>query len=363
MKLTAEPKTLAEAIAWTARTIPTRPVVPILAGLLLEADDDHLTISAFDYDTSSRATIACDVAEPGRVVLPGRLLAELTKTLPDRAMLTLTTTSNETTLTYEGGEFSLLTLPDDDYPTLPTPPQPTGTIDAAALATAVTQVHPAAATDGTLPMLTAIRLDTHDQRLTLAATDRYRIAVHDTTWQPATNTPTGVCLPASTLHDLTRTLTAGDVTLAIGDGLAAFTTAGRQTTIRLLDDQFIDYQARTTLNDATHTATIQPKQLADAVKRVALIGDRATPIRLHFTDGHVHVNAYSDTGRGTQTAHCTLEGDPIEIAFQAPYLTDALTAATSDHATFAMTGPHRPALITADDGAYRYLVMALRTTT
>lgn len=94
MKLTAEPKTLAEAIAWTARTIPTRPVVPILAGLLLEADDDQLTVSAFDYDTSSRATISCDVAEPGRVVLPGRLLAELTKTLPDRAMLTLTTTSN-----------------------------------------------------------------------------------------------------------------------------------------------------------------------------------------------------------------------------------------------------------------------------
>ncbi|MDP4501025.1 DNA polymerase III subunit beta [Nonomuraea turcica] len=361
MKLTIEPRLLADTVAWAARALPNRPVVPVLAGLLLEADGDQVTISAFDYDVSSRATIPADVAEPGRIVLPGRLLAELTKTLPDRAMLDLAATGAEATLTYTGGEFGILTLPADDYPALPEPPAPAGSIDAGELATAVNQVHVACSSDDTLPMLTAIRLDTDGDQLTVAATDRYRIAVRDTTWQPITDTPIGVCIPGRTLHDITRALGAGTVDLAFNDGMAAFTNGGRQTTVRLLDDQFIDYQARTVL-DANTTATINPRHLADAVKRVALVGDRTTPIRLTFTPDEVLVQAASETGRGSQTADCTLDGDPIEIAFQASFLTDALTAVQGEQAAFGMTGPHRPALITGDGDAYRYLVMALRTT-
>lgn len=362
MKLTIDPRTLAETVAWTARALPARPTVPVLAGLLLEADNDTLTVSAFDYDTSMRATIPADVTEPGRTLLPGRLLTEVTKALPDRAMLNLAATGGEATLTYTGGDFAIRTLPVEDYPNLPQPPEPSGTIDAAQFATAVAQVHPAASADDTLPMLTAIRIDTNGPNLALAATDRYRIAVRDTTWTPTTNTPIGVCLPARTLHDIARTSATGHLTLGFSDTLAAFTTTSRTTTVRLLDDQFIDYQTRTVLNDPTTTARIDPKQLATAVKRVALVADRATAIRLSFTTDEIHIRAAGDSGRGSQTAPCELTGPPIDIAFQAAYLTDALTAATSDQVTLAMTGPHKPALLTADDDAYRYLVMSLRMT-
>jgi DNA polymerase-3 subunit beta len=208
-------------------------------------------------------------------------------------------------------------------------------------------------------MLTGIRLDTDDTQLTLAATDRYRIAVTDTTWQPATDTAISAHIPGRHLHDIVKGLGHGDVTIGLNDKLASLTTAARQTTVRLLDDQFIDYRARVTL-DASTTATVDAANLAAAVKRVAIVAERTTAIRLAITDGQVRVQAgAADVGRGGDTVDCTLAGPPIDIAFQSQYLLDALGACTGP-ARIGMTGEVKPALFTDEASGFKCLVMALR---
>jgi DNA polymerase-3 subunit beta len=208
-------------------------------------------------------------------------------------------------------------------------------------------------------MLTGIRLDTAGQQLTLAATDRYRIAVTDTTWQPATDTNLSAHIPGRHLHDTVKGLGHGTVTIGLNDQLAAFTTPDRQTTVRLLDDQFIDYRARVTL-DASTIAVVDAATLAAAVKRVAIVAERSTAIRLAFTDGQVRVQAgAADVGRGGDTVDCTLAGPPIDIAFQSQFLLDALGACTGP-ARIGMTGEVKPALFTDEASGFKCLVMSLR---
>jgi DNA polymerase-3 subunit beta len=226
---------------------------------------------------------------------------------------------------------------------------------------AVAQTHPAASSDDTLPMLTAIRLDSVGDQLTLAATDRYRIAVTDTTWTPSSG-PIGVCVPGRQLHDIARNLGHGDVTLAIDDKLAAISTTDRTATIRLLDDQFIDYRSRTTI-DQPITATVDAPTLAAAVKRVALVADRkSTAIRLEFSGGEVLVTAGdAEIGRGSEAADAALDGaDSIEIAFQAQFLLDVLSAINGP-ARIGMETSTKPALFRPEDDLFACLVMSLRT--
>lgn len=371
MKLAIDPKLLADLVAWAARAIPLRPTVPALSGLLLEASDDKLIVSAFDYDISARGHAAADVAEPGRILLPGRMLAEVARALPTASFVDIAATDTEATLACGRSDYSLRLLPVGDYPTLPEPPAPAGSIDADALTAAVNQVHPATSNDDTLPMLTGIRLDTDGETFTLAATDRYRIAVTDTTWTPDTSAWAGdqhrgdnpnisALIPGRHLHDIAKGIGHGQVSIGLNDKMAAFTTADRQTTVRLIDEQFIDYRARLQY-EASITATVDAATLAAAVKRVALIADRkTTAIRLHFTNSEVTVRAGDDDiGRGNEALDCTLTGDPIEIAFQSQYLLDVL-GAIDGQASIGMTGESKPALFSSTDASHQQVVMALR---
>ncbi|MGC5012574.1 DNA polymerase III subunit beta [Streptosporangium sp. DT93] len=374
MKLAIDPAVLADAVAWTAHALSPRPSVPVLAGLILTAEGDELTVAAFDYDTSRRITVGADVAEPGRVLLPGRVLAEVVKALP-RQPVTLTLSGidghngvsslNEVTITCGTAKFDLLTMPVDDYPTLPEPPAAVGTVNAHTLAAAVAQVAPAAGKDDTLPMLTGIRVDATSDQLTLAATDRYRIAARTLDWEPAGTDTVAAMIPGRLLTDIAKQLPAGPVSVGVSDGLASFAGGGRTTTVRLLDEQFVDYNARLQADGYTIWAEVETGPLIAAVKRVSLVAERHTPVRLAWADGEVLVQAGGgDMGRGAETVPADLDGAPLEIAFQPQFLLDGLAGVDGGRARIGMTGPAKPALIVpADSGdapAYRYLVMAIR---
>lgn len=365
MKTTLDQKTLSDAVAWAARALPGRPAVPVLSGILIEADTDGLTLSVFDYDVSARVTIPADVAEPGRAVVPGRVLAEITKSLPNLPV-ELAVTGMEATITCGSAEFGLLTMPVDDYPTLPEVPPAVGTVDGRVLQAAVEQVTPAASKDDTLPMLVCCRIDILGDMVTVAATDRYRIAARTFTWERHTQADHGVMVPARVLHDVARGITpAYPVQIGLDSHLIAFTSAGRTTTARLLNEQYIDYNARLADTYATHVELDLP-QLIDAVKRVALVAERNTAVRLAFCDDELTIRAGGgDVGRGSETIPCTVDGTDMEIAFQPHYLLDALTgtAVTADRVRIGLESPNKPALVTpATDGTpdFRELVMSLR---
>ncbi len=361
MKFQVSRDVLAEAVAWAARVLPSRPAVPVLSGLLIEAAGD-LTLSAFDYEVSAVASIEAEVAEPGRVLIPGRVLAEITRSLPDRPV-EVVTEGAEAVLTCGSAEFALLTMPVADFPALPQMPPAVGAVGGVTFATAVQQVAAAASRDDTLPMLTGIRVEIDGANVSMAATDRYRIAARDFLWHPAKpDVRAAAMVPARVLVEVARTLRAGEVSVALDGNVAGFESVGRRTTVRLLDEQFIDYRSRLTTDWPIH-ADLDTAPFVDAIKRVALVAERNTAVRLVFSQGQVLVQAGGgDIGRGTEALAADLDGADIEIAFQPQFLLDGLAGVETDRVRLSMDSPTRPALITGEGGEsdFRYLVMSLR---
>jgi DNA polymerase-3 subunit beta len=363
---------LAEAVAWTARSLPVRPPVAVLAGMLIEADDNGLALSGFDYETSARAELSADITDGGRVLVSGKLLADICKALPNKPV-DLTVDGTKVQLTCGSTKFNLLTLPVEDYPSLPDLPARSGTIPADLLATAVSQVAVAAGRDDTLPILTGIRIEVEGDTVTLAATDRYRLAVRELTWkpeQPGLNT--AALVPAKTLADAAKSMT-GEVELALtapatGSGLIGLSASGRRTTSRLLEGEFPKYRSLLP-SESTSYATVSTSALLEAVRRVSLVAERNTPVRLSFSAGELVLEAGSgDEASAAEVMEAGLEGEDIAIAFNPGYLIDGLAALNTPHARLAFTTPTKPAVISgvaSDDESgtsteYRHLLMPVR---
>ena len=184
MKFRVERDVLAEAVTWAARALPARPPVPVLAGLLLEADPvGVLRLSSFDYEVSGRVDVAAEVSDGGTVLVSGKLLAEISRALPNKPV-DFSTDGTKVSLTCGSSRFTLLTMPVDDYPDLPPMPEATGVVSGDVFTAAVAQVSIAASRDETLPILTGIRVEIHGDSLTLLATDRYRLALRTLPWRP-----------------------------------------------------------------------------------------------------------------------------------------------------------------------------------
>ena len=245
MKFRVERDVLAEAVTWVARGLPNHPPVPVLAGVLIEASDEGtLTLSAFDYEVSAKITVAAEVAEPGTVLVLGRLLADISRNLPDRP-IDVFTEGNKVQVTCGSSRFSLLMMPADDYPTLPSAPAISGTIAGDVFTQAVAQVSIAADRGDTLPILTGVRVEIEGDKITLLATDRYRLAMRELTWNPhATDISHVALVPARTLSDTSKALGAlGSVEIHLGsgttmEGLIGFEAGQRLATTRLLDGEY-----------------------------------------------------------------------------------------------------------------------------
>ena len=305
MKFRVERDPLADAVAWAARSLSVRPTIPVLAGLLLCVTDEQLTISGFDLEASTEVDLEVAAAAPGQALVSGRLLADITRALPPHPV-DVTVDGSRLTISCGAARFTLPTMPVEDYPRLPTMPTTAGTVGSSEFATAVAQVAIAAGRDDTLPMLTGVRLEIEGDRLTLAATDRYRLAVRELAWNPGDPSvePVQVLVPARTLADAAKSLSHSETMMialssagGTGEGIMGFSGAanGRasRTTTRLLDATFPAYRSLLP-TDWASTAEVAVAPLVEAVKRVALVADRNAPVRLEFTDGSVALSAGGD---------------------------------------------------------------------
>lgn len=366
MKLRIERDALADAVAWAARTLPTRPTNPVLSGVLLHAGEDRVTLSSSDQAVSSQVSFEADVAEPGDAVISGRLLADIAKALPAQPVQ-LNLEGSRMVLQCGRASFTLPTLPVAEYPSLPGLPPILGRCSGAGFADAVAQVAIAASRDDTLPVLTGIRMEFSGDGITLAATDRYRLAVREMPWQPADrDSEAQILVRAKTLLDLARPLAgvdAVDLALDESQSLIGITGAGRRSTTPVLDGEFPDYP-RLLPKEVSTVAVVSTAELIESVKRVKLVVDRPNvPIKLEFVDGELLLRAGGgDDAHATEALECELTGDPIRIAFNPEYLLEGLAALSSPTARLAMTEPKRPAVLSRAEGDvdYRYLLMPIR---
>jgi len=374
VKIVIERDVFADAVAWTARALPARPTVPVLAGIRMQAAED-LVLSSFDYDVSAQATTAVSTEEAGSALVSGRLLAEISRSLPAKPVH-ISAEAGRAVLTCGSATFTLLTMPEEEYPALPEMPPAAGTIGSDAFATAVTQSATAAGRDDTLPALTGVRIEIEGDTLTLVSTDRYRLAIRELRWAPARpDLSAAMLVPARALSDTAKSLTNGaqvSIALALpgseggtGDGMIGFEGAGRRTTTRLLSGEFPRYQSLLpkTVNAA---AELPVSLLTESVKRVALVAERNTPVRLSFSEGQLTLEAGTgDEAQAEEVVEAEFSGDDLSIAFNPQYLLDGLAAIDSDTVRISFTEPGKPALLTGKPGPdgvpeFRYLLMPIR---
>jgi DNA polymerase-3 subunit beta len=247
-------------------------------------------------------------------------------------------------------------------------------VDAKAFAEAVSQVAIAAGRDDTLPILTGVRIEIEGNTMALLATDRYRLAVREIEWtadDPEMNV--AALVPAKTLHDTAKALgpLGGQATIAlarggVGEGMIGFAGGTRRTTSRLLDGDFPKVRS---LRPDTHSAQarVPVAGLTEVVKRVSLVAERATPVRLRFSeDGLVVEAGGTEDARASEAMDCAFTGEPLTIAFNHQYLIDGLNALDGPFAVFSFTDPKKPAIISpaGEDGTissgYWYLIMPVR---
>jgi DNA polymerase-3 subunit beta len=383
MKFRVERDALTDAVTWAARSLSTRPTIPVLAGLLLAvSDDDTLSVSGFDLEASSQVDVEVSAGAAGTALVSGRLLADITKALPPHPVEVMVE-GGRLTISCGTARFTLPTMPVEDYPTLPTMPTTAGELDGALFGTAAAQVAVAAGRDDTLPMLTGVRLEIEGSRLTLAATDRYRLAVRELEWMPQDPGADAlqVLVPARALAEAARSLShSSALTIALsagatGEGIIGFSgqIGGRasRATSRLLDATFPPYRSlRPTEWSATAEVNVGP--LVEAVKRVALVAERSAPVRLEFTEATLVLSAggddSSDSGRAEEQLEVDFDGDAITTAFNPQFLLDGLGALSGSRARLLFTSANKPAVLRpAPDpdavGAvedYTYLIMPVR---
>jgi DNA polymerase-3 subunit beta len=380
VKFRVERDVLADAVAWAARSLPVRPSAPVLAGLLIETQNDGsngLMLSTFDYETSARATLSAEVSDEGRALVSGRLLADICRSLPNKPV-EMTIDGAKVSLTCGSARFSLQTMPVEEYPSLPDMPQATGTVRSDVFAAAVAQAVTAAGRDDMLPVLTGVRIEIEGSDIALLATDRFRLSLRELTWEPgATDASAAALVPARVLADTAKSLTAGtEVTIALssggaGEGIIGFEgSAGggvRRTTTRLLDGEFP--KVRTLFpSEQTTIARVDRATLVEAVKRVSLVAERNTAVQLAFADGVLTLDAGSgDEALATEQIDAQVKGDDITTGFNPQFLLDGLTALEHPVVEMAFTQASKPAVISGVDSVdgdadddFRYLLMPRR---
>jgi len=363
-----------EAVSFVVKLLPQRTTLPILSGVLINADAGGVTISSFDYEVSAKTNVVAEVANPGTVLVSGRLLSEIAQRLP-HTTVTLELTGTAVAVTSGSAKFSLATMPVEEYPNLPEIAGVTGSVNGADFAAAVSQVAPAASRDDVTPVITGVLLDIAQNTMTMMATDRYRVASRAVSWAGEAVSAEGLqaLIPSRTLAEIGKTFSHVpqlQVTINVGGEreLVAFSSDQRTVTSLLIRGSFPPVQ-KLFPEDSPNYSVVSTQDLIEATRRVALVLEREAPLRYTFSAEGVALEALgSEQAQATETIDGHIVGADCVVSLKPQFLIDGLSATHSEFVRISFThtdNPNKPGpvLITAqksqdgdDQGAYKYLL-------
>jgi DNA polymerase-3 subunit beta len=357
MKFTLTADALADAAAFASKGLSARPPVPVLSGLLIEAQQGGLRISGFDYEKSARTQVAADVAEAGTVLLQGKMFTDIIRKFGKKPV-TVAVDGNKATLTAGSAVFTMHAMPVSEFPPMPPLPAAVGTIDGDVFAAAVGQVIGATSTDDTIKVLTGVHIVSEGDELTMRTTDRYRLAEAVIPWRPAGG-DIDVLVPGKWLGDLVKTL-AGEASILAEGSLIGIRTGNRATTSIIMDGDFPKIKAL--FPDKSHTdITVNRAEFSEILARVSLVAERNTPVRLTACDGELIVEAGTgEDAQGRETLPCEIDGTDVVVAVNPLYLGWSLSVSPAAETTLEFQeNLGKPVLLSGHDGL-RHLIMPVK---
>ena len=366
MKLTASRDDLLARLTIVSRGASQRSSVQILSGILIDAPsaEQPVELTATDMEVSVQATLVADVLEPGRVVVPARLLHDIVRHLPNQ-LITLAVESTGGLLKLECGSsaYSLHTYDPDDFPRVPeVDHERVFALDRPAFLETVDRVMRAASKDDSRPVLTGILIEFAGGTLTMAATDSYRMAVRSTELTSGPPEDLQAIVPARALAELVRIAVAvgGDsLEAVIEQNQVLFGVGGVWLSARRIEGQFPEFR-RLVPEQFEHIIELSKTEFANAIQRVEVLAGR-TPLRLRFEPGQLTVSAQTqEIGEGRESLPCDFRGEPIEIGFSPLFLREGVDSIPEDQIKLKLTTPLRPGVVTGENTDYWYLVMPIR---
>lgn len=374
MKFQVNRDVFSEAVSFAVKLLPQRTTLPILSGVLIEATDDGLKLSSFDYEVSAQTQIAADIEEPGVILVSGRLLSDIANRLPN-APVRFSTEDSRIVVSCGTARFTLLSMPVEEYPTLPQVGAESGLLPAEQFAAAVAQVAVAASRDDVTPVITGVQLEVSENSISLVATDRYRVAVRNIDWDSndsGTTTATAL-VPARTLQEVGKTFgNAGTISVAITNSddreLIAFKSDKKTVTTLLIKGNFPPVK-RLFPESVDNYAVINTADLIEATKRVSLVLEREAALRFTFTIDGVTLEAIgSEQAQASESIDALLTGQDTVVSLKPQFLLDGLSAVHSEFVRISFTktdNPNKPGpvLITSQSSKdqpgsddYKYLL-------
>jgi DNA polymerase-3 subunit beta len=353
---------LIRQLSIVSRATSQRTTVQVLAGILLRTEAGMLHLAATDMELSMRTSLECGVESEGAVVVPGKLLVDLVRLLPGEDV-SLEHRQGEGVLEIVSGsaDYRIHTYNAEDFPRLP---EVAGTemvtIDAAAVLETAAKVTRAASRDESRPVLTGILVRFEGEKLVMAATDSYRLAVKETE-MAAPGPDLDAIVPAKALLELARVASdASELQLGVQENQVLFASDGILLTTRRIEGQFPNY--RQLLPESfEHEVTCQREELLDVVRRVAVLAQRNAPLRLRFAEGELTVSAQTqDVGEGRESLPAGFTGEPLEIGFNPDFLRDGIESADGDDVRLKLISPLRPAVLQGEGDDFSYLIMPIR---
>jgi DNA polymerase-3 subunit beta len=362
LRITCRRDELVSRLAIVSRAVSTRTSVQILAGVMLRAEGGELHLAATDMELSLRSSLPAEVGSEGAIVLPGRTLVDVARGLPD-AEVAIEHRPEEGLVRIDSGSahYALHTYNAEDFPRLPeVDSAQTFSVDREALLETVGRVARSASRDESRPVLTGILARFEPSKLVMAATDSYRLSVKETELEGGTAELEAI-VPARALQELARVAQSGEhVEVGVHENQVLFAIEGVLLTTRRIDGQFPNYK-QLLPESFEHELTLPRGEVLDVVRRVAVMAQRNSPLRLRFEEGELTVSAQTqDVGEAHESLPIAFSGEPLEIGFNAEFLREGIESVTADEIQLKLISPLRPGLIRAEGDEFWYLIMPIR---
>jgi len=365
LKLTTQRDELVSKLSIISRAISNRAATQSLSGILATASAGGVTLAATDLEMGLRTGIQAEVGGEGSVLLPGRLFAEVSRSLGEEAVeIESREAERDVEIRSGGSSFHLRVLPAEDFPKFPEPQAEPLMIPAAALARSVELVAGAASRDDMRPVLTGVLVTAADSEMTMVATDSYRLAVKRTELEGGIGGELQANIPARALRELGRILSAEAVEaveVSLLSNQAVFKAGSITLNTRLIDGQFPNF--RQLLPDSyEHDVRLPRSDFLEVTRRISQLAQRNAPLRLSFAPGELTVAAETpDVGDAEEAMPAVFEGEPLEIGFNPEFLKEGIESVEGDEVVLRLISPLRPGLLQpVDNDDFRYLVMPIR---
>jgi DNA polymerase-3 subunit beta len=361
VKFRCDRDALSDALQTVQRGVSSRPGIPALTGVLIEASEGgELTLTTTDLEVSAQLSIEVQVTEPGIALVPARLLGDTVKSLSN-APVDVETDQSQARIRCAAYEGTLRLLPAEDFPGLQEPSGIRITAEAGPFAEAVGQVARGASRDEARPVLTGVLLEVSREGVVMVATDSYRLAVRDLV--ASADGEARAIVPERAMSEAGRAASADEkasVEVFVDESQVSFRIGGLTLTSRLIEGEFPPY--RSLLPEGHESRlTISRQQLLDAVRRVGLLARDTTPVRIEFNALGVKLSSSSpDLGQAVETVEARFEGEDLTVAFNPQYLADGLTAATGETVRVDVRDGLKPGVVRGETDAFTYLVMPVR---